>query len=174
MNEALDQNPPSIKPNLSGKRALKPNLVRKQALYMLDAVLHDTRYDGSDLIKDFLASRVDRVLSDLEKPMNKNDRVKIYKIYNDGFVIRSREVTIAVDLCGKSGTLIADEQMRRLVAYCEALFITHNHSDHCDDNVVSMFTVDRSLFMPLPTMSRLTRGQSYPLGQAEGNEGTIY
>ena len=54
---------------------------------MLDAVLHDTRYDGSDLIKDFLASRVDRVLSDLEKPMNKNDRVKIYKIYNDGFVI---------------------------------------------------------------------------------------
>lgn len=142
VNEALDQNPPSIKPNLSGKRALKPNLVRKQALYMLDAVLHDTRYDGSDLIKDFLASRVDRVLSDLEKPMNKNDRVKIYKIYNDGFVIRSREVTIAVDLCGKSGTLIADEQMRRLVAYCEALFITHNHSDHCDDNVVSMFTVD--------------------------------
>ena len=142
VNEALDQNPPSIKPNLSGKRALKPNLVRKQALYMLDAVLHDTRYDGSDLIKDFLASRVDRVLSDLEKPMNKNERVKIYKIYNDGFVIRSREVTIAVDLCGKSGTLIADEQMRRLVAYCEALFITHNHSDHCDDNVVSMFTVD--------------------------------
>lgn len=130
VNEALDQNPPST----------EPNFVRKQALYMLDAVLHETKYDGSELIKEFAASRVDRVLADLEKPMKEADGIKIYKIYNDGFILRARKVTLAVDLNGKFGQLIADWQMNRLVDHCEALFVTHNHSDHYDDHVIKMFT----------------------------------
>ena len=129
VNEALDSCPPSP----------EPSLIRKQALYNLDAVLHDTKFDGSELVKDFAASRVDRVLKDFEKPMSGKEGIRIYKVYNDGFILRSSKAVVAVDLTGKEGRLIPDSLMTKVVDLCDVLFITHNHDDHCDGNVVEMF-----------------------------------
>lgn len=129
VNAALDSCPPSV----------TPSLIRKQALYNLDAVLHETKYDDGDLIKDFAASRVDRVLNDFRNQMSGGKDVKIYKVYNDGFILRSSKSVIAVDLTGRQGRLIPDSLMSRIVDLCDALFITHVHDDHCDDNVIDLF-----------------------------------
>lgn len=127
IDEAFDLYPPST----------EFSFPRKQALLLFDAVAHNTFYDKTSHLKDFATSRASKVLADLEKPMRKG--VRLYKIYNDGFIIRTRELTFAVDLNGRAGTILPDDVMQKLVDYCSGLFITHNHSDHYDMNVVNMF-----------------------------------
>lgn len=114
--------------------------VRKLALYNLDVLLHETRYDNSEPLYGFLNSRIEKTLSDMDIPVKKG--LKVYKIYNDGFVARTRSATIAFDVVRgscKGQTLIPDSSMRKIVDRCDVLFITHNHSDHGDRAVVQMF-----------------------------------
>jgi L-ascorbate metabolism protein UlaG (beta-lactamase superfamily) len=68
--------------------------------------------------------------------------MKIYKIYNEGFIARTQSVTIAFDIvrgacAGK--TLISEALIRQVVNYCDVLFITHSHGDHADPVVAEMF-----------------------------------
>lgn len=128
------------KKNLPSSKA--PSMERKAALYLLDAVLHDTRLDGSPVIAKFAEDRYEMILDDLKKPLKKG--LKIYKLYNDGFIVRSKSVTIAWDIV--RGTkmketlhLLSDEVVRKLVDHCDILFLTHNHSDHVDKAVVNLF-----------------------------------
>lgn len=130
VDQALTENPP-----VPGAP-----MVRKLALYNLDAMLHETRYDNSEPFNKFLASRMNKVITDLSNPVNEG--MKIYKIYNDGFIARTRSVTIAFDIArgicnGK--TLIPDALAQSIVDHCDVLFITHNHGDHADKAVVEMF-----------------------------------
>lgn len=129
VDETLDAYPPSTKHPLE----------RRQALYLFDAVIHETPNDTSAALHDFAASRVNKVIADLNRPMKRGMRV--YKIYNDGFIVRTKSTMVAFDLCGKCGSnkIVPDSLMRSLVDKCEALFITHNHSDHADRDVVKMF-----------------------------------
>jgi L-ascorbate metabolism protein UlaG (beta-lactamase superfamily) len=130
-DEALTENPPEV----------GAPMTRRLALYLLDAMLHETRYDDSEPFLNFLRSRTHKVIRDLAEPMDEG--LKIYKIYNDGFVVRTRSVTIAFDLVrGGSGgkVLIPDSLVRQIVAHCDALFITHSHGDHADAVVAEMFT----------------------------------
>lgn len=129
VDSILDDYPPTTEKSIE----------RKQALHLLDAVLHETKYDGSELVKEFAVSRTEKVVADFAKPLP-DGVVKVYKIYNDGFLLRSSKLTVAADLTGRFGKLIPDEVMSKVVDLCDILFLTHNHSDHCDDNVVAMFT----------------------------------
>ena len=127
VDKAFDLYPPST----------KYSFPRKQALLNFDAVVHNTFYDSTSHLRDFAAVRVRKVLADLDKPMGKGAR--FYKIYNDGFIIRTKDLTFAVDLNGRAGQILSDELVRQLVSHCSGLFITHNHSDHYDMNVVDEF-----------------------------------
>jgi L-ascorbate metabolism protein UlaG (beta-lactamase superfamily) len=127
---ALTENPPTI----------GSSMVRKLALYNLDVMLHETKYDNSEPFYSFLFSRINKVITDLSEPVNEG--IKIYKVYNDGFIARTGSVTIAFDIVrgicnGK--TLIPDSLVRQIVDYCDVLFITHNHNDHADPVVAEMF-----------------------------------
>jgi hypothetical protein len=114
IDQALTENPPTI----------GASMVRKLALYNLDAMLHETKYDGSEPFNQFLVSRVNKVITDLRAPVKKG--MKIYKIYNEGFIARPQSVTIAFDIvrgacAGK--TLISEALIRQVVDYCDVLFI---------------------------------------------------
>ena len=111
-------------------------LVRRQALYNMDAILHNTFYDKSDELKAFMASRIGKVIADLKAPQGEG--MKIYKLYNDGFIARTRGATVAFDIISGLG-LISDEQIEQLVSQCDMLCITHNHPDHTDPKVVNLF-----------------------------------
>ena len=127
IGSTLDKFPPS----------LTPSLERKLALYNLDAVLHTPRPDTTAALKSYMEKRTDAVIADLDKPVSKG--IRIYKIYNDGFIVRSKSATVAFDICSRNGSLIPSEQMERLVKHCDVMFLSHNHSDHSDRAVVSVF-----------------------------------
>ncbi len=129
-DQALTENPP-----IPGAP-----MVRKLALYNLDAMLHETKYDNTEPFQNFISSRINKVITDLATPVKKG--MKIYKVYNDGFVARTKTVTIAFDVVrgacqGKQ--IISDEMIRSVVDQCDVLFLTHEHGDHVDPVVVDMF-----------------------------------
>ena len=130
VDEALDEYPPVV-------GAPTP---RRLALYNLDAMLHETKYDNSEPFKAFVSSRANKVIEDMLSPVKRG--MKIYKIYNDGFVARTKSVTIAFDvvrgaLNGES--IVSEEQIAAIVDRCDVLFLSHNHSDHVDRYVVDRF-----------------------------------
>lgn len=121
----------------------KPTLARKSALLLLDGIFHDTRLDGSNVLAEFADVRLNCILEDLKQPLPEG--MKIYKLYNDGFIVRTKSVTVAFDLYRggkmKEGRhLISDETMRAIAEQCDIMFLSHNHPDHVDPEVVKMFT----------------------------------
>lgn len=82
--------------------AADPSPERQLALASLDALVHDTRNDGSPALHAFLDTRVGRVVGDLSRPSSRKG-VEVYKLYNDGFVVRTREAVVGFDLCGTRG-----------------------------------------------------------------------
>ncbi len=113
---------------------------RKLALANLDLLLHDTINDNSAPLLNFLNKRVGKMEEDMSRPVKSG--YKLYKIYNDGFVARTPSVSIAFDivrgLCHDK-TLITDSLIYAIADNCDILFITHNHSDHGDPEVVKYF-----------------------------------
>ena len=130
VDEALDEYPPVVGAPTS----------RRLALYNLDAMLHETKYDNTDPFKAFVASRTAKVIEDMRVPVKKG--MKVYKIYNDGFVARTKSVTIAFDVVRgalKCESIVGEEQIATIVDQCDVLFLTHNHGDHVDSYVVDRF-----------------------------------
>ena len=104
-----------------------PTQARKAALYLLDQVCHDTRLDGSPIVANFLDGRMKQVLSDLKQPLKKG--MKVYKLYNDGWIIRTPKVTIGWDIYRgrmvKDGTrhLMSDSIASALADECDIMFL---------------------------------------------------
>lgn len=130
VDEALTENPPVI----------GAPMARKLALYNLDAMLHEVKYDNTEPFCNFIDSRIGKVIEDMKSPVKRG--VKIYKIYNDGFVVRTKSANIAFDVVRgacKGQQLLSDEQVDAIVDKCDVLFLSHNHGDHVDKYVVNRF-----------------------------------
>ena len=132
VDEGLDAYPPVV----------GNNLVRRLALYNLDALLHDTRYDNSTAFCAFVESRVTKLIENLNAPHKKG--LRIYKIYNDAFIARTASVNVAFDISrcrcrGHEDSILRNEWITAIVNHCDVLFLTHNHGDHVDRFVVNKF-----------------------------------
>ena len=130
VDESLDEYPPVVGAPTS----------RKLALYNLDAMLHETKYDNTEPFKSFVASRTSKVIADMQSPVKKG--MKIYKIYNDGFVARTKSVTIAFDVVRgelNAESIVSEKDIATIVDQCDVLFLTHNHGDHVDRYVADRF-----------------------------------
>jgi len=102
-------------------------LPRELALVSLDQLLHDTDNDGTEPFYNFINTRMLRVLKDLEKPVTKG--LRIYKLYNDGFIVKSPKATVAIDLIpggSDAKPFIADSVIYGIAGKCDALFISHS------------------------------------------------
>ena len=124
-NQAFNANPPSTKVSLE----------REMGFLMLDAVAHEPTPKENPALLDYFATRMNRVIEDLDRPFKGKKALRIYKLYNCGMIFRTRDMVVAVDLNGGHGTLIPDEIMGRIVDKVDVLFYTHNHGDHFDRNV---------------------------------------
>ena len=130
IDEALTENPPVV----------GAPMVRKLALYNLDAMLHETKYDDTEPFCNFVDSRMQKLLAELDKPVKKG--LKIFKVYNDGFIAHTKSATIAFDVVrgaiqGKE--IVSEEHIKQIVDHCDILFLTHNHGDHADRLVANFF-----------------------------------
>lgn len=115
-------------------------LERKLALFALDGLYHDTRLDTSSALKNHFGQIMNRIVDSL-KTTPVDEGIQIFKVYNHGFILKSKSVTIAIDLVrpGKN-KYISDAQMQKLVELSDILFISHRHGDHADAVVAEMFT----------------------------------
>jgi L-ascorbate metabolism protein UlaG (beta-lactamase superfamily) len=135
--------------------ALQEPEERKLALYLIDAVLHDTRAPNRPEVQTFYHTRMEETAQSLETT-KVTSGLRIWKMYNHGFIARTATVTVAFDLFrgpaqfrwdapdGRKGIPspdfpISDELAKRLVQQCDVLFVSHPHDDHADPFVVTTF-----------------------------------
>ena len=112
---------------------------RRLALYNVDAILHNTTFDKSEALMNYVKTRTQQVIDGLKAPLESD--MSIYKLYNHGFIVRTKSATVAYDMVmGSSYQLIPDELMEQLVDLCDIMFLSHKHRDHVDPSVVKMFT----------------------------------
>jgi L-ascorbate metabolism protein UlaG (beta-lactamase superfamily) len=116
---------------------------RKSAMLLLDGVLHDVYAPHRPPVQTFLKDRLKMAAEEIEQTQVA-EGARIWKLYNHGFIVRTRSVTFAFDLVsGKSigidGFRIEDDVMQRLVNQCDVLFISHYHSDHAEEKVAQAF-----------------------------------
>ena len=116
---------------------------RKSALLLLDGVLHDVYAPQRPPVQEFYKSRMIKAIEEIEQTEIASG-ARIWKLYDHGFVIRSKSVTIGFDLIrGKSaraeGFPIAKDYMDRLIKQCDVLFISHYHGDHAEEWVAQSF-----------------------------------
>ncbi len=113
---------------------------RELALVSLDQLLHDTDNDQTETFYTFINTRMMRVLKDLDRPVEKG--LRIYKLYNDGFIIKSKKATVAIDLIpggSNAKPFIKDSIIYGIAGKCDALFISHWHADHANLNIAKSF-----------------------------------
>ena len=128
----LDSNPPSYPANNE----------RKLALFSIDALLHDTRLDNSDAFLAYIQSRYRHVSTMLKKERPTGKEIRIYKLYNHGFVIQSPSVTIGIDIIRGGPAqkpFVGDSVIEAVVSQCDILFVSHLHGDHADKSVAQIF-----------------------------------
>ncbi|MCK5467945.1 MAG: MBL fold metallo-hydrolase, partial [Cyclobacteriaceae bacterium] len=116
---------------------------RYLGLLLIDAVLHDVHAAHRPPVQDFFHSQILKALEDIETT-TVDEGAKIWKLYNMGFIVRTKSITIAFDLVtGESaqanGFTLSDDTMARFVKQCDALFISHRHRDHKDIRVAGQF-----------------------------------
>jgi len=115
---------------------------RKMALYALDALLHDTRMDHGTAFLSYLERITGNIAVELQKSKPSDRNIRFFRCYNDGFIIQTATVTVAIDLV-RGGTadkpFVSNSLIRTLVEQCDILFISHAHGDHTDPVVIDMF-----------------------------------
>ncbi len=133
VNKALSKFPPTIDEPLE----------RRMAMLMLDEVLHEEHAGERRAVQDFLKRRINNSIKEIAS-VELREGALIWKLYNHGFVVKTKSVTIGFDLVrGNSrvseGFTVEDETYRGLVDECDILFISHRHGDHADLWVAQTF-----------------------------------
>lgn len=116
---------------------------RGMAKLLMDAVFHEHFAAYRLPVQKFFRNRVDAVIHELETTKVEKG-VRIWKIYDMGFIARTRSVTLAFDLVsgitsGSADFAMSAGQIERLAKQCDALLITHKHQDHADRAVAKQF-----------------------------------
>jgi L-ascorbate metabolism protein UlaG (beta-lactamase superfamily) len=129
VDEALSENPPTID---------STSITRKLALTLLDAILHEPNAPDHPAVAQFRLARTKRAIVEILTTKVTDDRVVFWEIYNMGFVVRTRSVTLGFDLVKLTHMpvfALDDATMKQVVDQCDVLFVSHVHLDHADHDV---------------------------------------
>ncbi|MBO7502660.1 MAG: MBL fold metallo-hydrolase [Paludibacteraceae bacterium] len=141
INRMLQANPPAVEMNQH----------RKFALITLDQFLHDADCQRRDAFYPFINSRMEEMLEGIDQPVLSG--VRIYKLYNSGFILQTLKTTIAVDVVPGGTTnnkpFLTDSVIFEVAARCDALLITNADGKHANRNVANAF-VDMGKKVILP------------------------
>lgn len=137
---------------------------RGMAKLLMDAVFHEHFAAFRKPAQEFFRERVDKVIHELETT-KVEEGVRIWKIYDMGFIARTKTVTLAFDLVSgitsdSPDFAMNDEQVERLAKQCDALLITHRHEDHADKVVAEKF-----LQLGLPVLATKQTWKDEPVSE---------
>jgi L-ascorbate metabolism protein UlaG (beta-lactamase superfamily) len=119
--------------------------LRRAALIRLDDVLHIESAPRKELVQKFFRDRMERVIVEIEKT-RVTEGVRVWKLYNHGFLIRTPSVSFTFDVVPgirTPGFAIPEDLMKRLAAQTDATFISHLHGDHANPEFARMM-LDRN------------------------------
>ena len=114
----------------------KEAMIRRMTLQLLDYPIHVPDYlkdipEGEkaafdEFKEDYLKTARLRAIAWLNKPAPKKGALAIMKVYNMGFIIRTSERTVLVDLRWDG----SDEDADFIASQADVFFLTHPHGDH--------------------------------------------
>ena len=113
---------------------------RWMALVTLDQFLHDAESQRREAFYTFVNSRMAGMLEDIDRPVLSG--VRIYKLYNSGFILKTLKTTVAVDLVPGGTTykpFLTDSVIFEIVSRCDALLVTNSSNMHASRNVAKEF-----------------------------------
>lgn len=131
--DVADANPP----------AYPPARIRQTALYLFDAITHDKYAAFRKPFQEIFYKRIEKAITEIENTKVENG-AKIWKLYNMGFVVKTKSITVVFDLvrgvsADSKDFILPDELIRRFAKQCDVLFISHWHDDHQDKRVARIF-----------------------------------
>ena len=109
--------------------------LRQTALLDWDQILGEPFGETTQVLGNFYRKRVNQALDEIEA--YKGEIPRFWKLYSSGFIIRSSEKTIAVDInggCtppnGRTTVILNNSQIRRIADLTDEYYNTHSHEDH--------------------------------------------
>jgi L-ascorbate metabolism protein UlaG (beta-lactamase superfamily) len=115
--------------------------VRRAALIRLDDVLHIESAPRKPLVQAFYRARIEQAVREIETT-RVTSGMRIWKLYNHGFLVRTPSVSFAFDIVpgtGEPGFAVERQVLERLADQADALFLSHLHGDHANQGVVRLF-----------------------------------
>lgn len=132
--------------------------IRREALMLLDLPLHveagDELHRG---VEQFFKPFLDNALKEI-KATKVKEGVRIWHIYNMGFVVKTRSHTVAFDIFSSDPreeflwiNLLNKEQTGELAKVVDVAFLSHWHLDHVSlDFLTAMSAEGKRVYIPTP------------------------
>lgn len=113
------------------------------AKLLMDAVFHEHFAAFRKPPQEFFHKQANKIIHELENT-KVEEGAKIWKLYNMGFIIKTKTVTMAFDLVtgetsGSDQFKLNQDEIERLVKQIDVLFISHWHYDHADMRIAREF-----------------------------------
>jgi len=140
VDDALHRHPP----------AWPEPAIRMKALLMLDEPLHMLSAPLEPCLNDLLNRRIARAVDEIEAEVVTSG-MTLWKLYNHSFIVKTPELTVGFDLHRGpfESFSVRPELFDRILDVAQALFISHEHSDHADADVVGrMLALGRPVIVP--------------------------
>ena len=131
--DVVDANPPSY----------PAARIRQTALYLFDAAMHDKYVAFRKPVQEIFHKRIEKAITDIENTQV-DEGAKIWKLYNMGFVVKTKSLTMVFDLVRAVSSdckefELSTEIIKRFAKQCDVLFVSHWHDDHQDRVVAQIF-----------------------------------
>lgn len=109
---------------------------RELILTYFDKIVHlDEEITSNKNLNIFLNNRMKNIAEEIRIIRPKRE-IMVWKIYNHGFIIRDKQITIAFDIVpGVQDLQINKEYIKTISEKIDVLFISHIHSDHNDYSI---------------------------------------
>ncbi len=125
---------------LASRPPVKPNDAEREAiLKTLDAPMLDLAIGRNPAAGRFFRDRISFFIADFDSVQVASGAV-IWKLYNHSTAIKTRNLTIAVDLIQGMDRISWDfDELKKFISKVDVLLITHEHHDHADIRVIRRF-----------------------------------
>jgi L-ascorbate metabolism protein UlaG (beta-lactamase superfamily) len=107
-------------------------MVRKQSILALDSILISDSARTAQSLFNMYTSMMNKVKTELRPKVDSG--TLIWLMYNDGYIVKTPEIVFAFDLIGGYSGWNTQLPLE-LIDQIKVLFISHNHSDHVDENL---------------------------------------
>jgi L-ascorbate metabolism protein UlaG (beta-lactamase superfamily) len=121
--------------------ALEEHPVRRAALIRLDDILHLESAPRKPLVQQFYRARIEKAVGQIAQARVAGG-MRIWKLYNHGFFVRTPTVSYAIDIVPGTSTpgfSVDTRVLESLAGQADALFISHLHGDHASPQVARLF-----------------------------------